>query len=69
MSSPKFNSVASKPKAKDTSRASKPRKSATKFKSQPKAGVPTLRAKPIKVRKGEKVAVVLLTIQPEGENK
>ena len=47
MKSPKFNSVeeylASKPKAKGTSRASKPRKSATKSKSPPKAGA---KAKP-----------------------
>jgi len=52
-----------KPKAKGTSRASMPRKSATKSKSPPKAGAkakPGAReAKPIKVRKGEKVAVVL----------
>ena len=51
------------PKAKSTSRASKPRKSATKSKSQPKAGAKAKpgasEAKPIKVRKGEKVAVVL----------
>jgi hypothetical protein len=54
-----------KPKAKSTSRASKPRASATKSKSPPKAGA---RAKPgasksklIKVREGEKVAVVLLS--------
>ena len=44
------------PKAKGTLRASKPRKSATKSKSQPKAGA---KAKPIKVREGEKVAVLL----------
>ena len=52
-----------KPKAKGTSRASKPRKSATKSKSPPKAGAKAKpgasEAKPIKVRKGEKVAVVL----------
>jgi hypothetical protein len=52
-----------KPKAKGTSRASKPRKSATK--SPPKAGAKAKpgasEAKPIKVRKGEKVAVVLLS--------
>ncbi len=52
-----------KPKAKGTSRASKPRKSATKSKSPPKAGSKAKpgasEAKPIKVRKGEKVAVVL----------
>jgi hypothetical protein len=52
-----------KPKAKGTSRVSKPRKSTTKPKSPPKAG--TLAkpgagdAKPIKVRKGDKVAGVL----------
>src|SRR4029453_4157095 len=50
-------------RAKGPSRASKPRKSATKSKSPPKAGAkakPGAReAKPIKVRKGEKVAVVL----------
>jgi hypothetical protein len=54
-----------KPKAKGTSRASKPRKSATKSKSPPKAGAKAKpgasEAKPIKVRKGEKVAVVLLS--------
>jgi hypothetical protein len=52
-----------KPKAKGTSRASKPGKSATKSKSPPKAGAKAKpgasEAKPIKVRKGEKVAVVL----------
>jgi len=52
-----------KPKAKGTSRASKPRKSATKSKSQPKAGAKAKpgasEAKPIKVREGEKVAVLL----------
>src|SRR5688572_26620918 len=52
-----------KPKAKGTSRASKPRKLATKSKSPPKAGAKAKpgasEAKPIKVRKGEKVAVVL----------
>jgi hypothetical protein len=52
-----------KPKAKGTSRASKPRKSATKSKSPPKAGAKAKpgasEAKPIKVRKGKKVAVVL----------
>jgi hypothetical protein len=52
-----------KPKAKGTSRASKPRKSATKSKSPPKAGAKARpgasEAKPIKVRKGEKVAVGL----------
>jgi hypothetical protein len=50
-------------RAKGTSRASKPRKSATKSKSPPKAGAKAKRgaseAKPIKARKGEKVAVVL----------
>ncbi len=69
MNYPKFNSVeeylASKPKAKGTSRASKPRKLATKSKSSPKADVkakPGAReAKQIKVRKGKKVAVVLLS--------
>lgn len=54
-----------KPKAKGTSRASKPRKSATRSKSPPKAGAKARpgasAAKPIKVRKGEKVAVVLLS--------
>jgi hypothetical protein len=52
-----------KPKAKGTSRASKPRKSATKSKSPPKAGAKAKpgasEANPIKVRKGEEVAVVL----------
>src|SRR5437016_3254418 len=52
-----------KPKAKRTPRASKPRKSATKSESPPKAGAKAKpgasEAKPIKVRKGEKVAVVL----------
>ena len=52
-----------KPKTKGTSRASKPRKSATKSKSPPKAGAKAKpgasEAKPIKVRKGEKFAVVL----------
>ena len=69
MKSPKFHSVeeylASKPKAKGTSRASEPRKSATKSKSPPKAGAKAKpgasKAKPIKVREGEKVAVVLLS--------
>ena len=54
-----------KPKAKGTSRASKPRKSATKAKSPPKAGTKAKpgasEAKPIKVRVGKKVAVVLLS--------
>ena len=52
-----------KPKAKGTSRASKPRKSAPKSESPPKAGAKAKpgasEAKPITVRKGEKVAVVL----------
>ena len=52
-----------KPKAKGTSRASKPRKSATRSKSPSKAGAKAKpgasEAKPIKVRKGEKVAVLL----------
>ncbi len=69
MKSPEFNSVeeslASKPKAKSTSRTSKPRKSATKSRSSPKAGAKAKpgasEAKPIKVRKGEKVGVVLLS--------
>ena len=60
MNSPKSNSVekslASKPKAKATSRASKPRKSATKSKSPPKAGAkakPGAReAKPVKLLSG-----------------
>ncbi len=50
-----------KPKAKGTSRASKPRKSATKSQSPPNAGAKAQRgasaARPIKLRKGEKVAV------------
>jgi hypothetical protein len=54
-----------KPKAKDKSPASKPRKSATKSESPPKAGAKAKpgagEAKPIKVREGEKVAVVLLS--------
>jgi hypothetical protein len=54
-----------KPKAKRSSRASTPRKSATKSQSTPKAGAKAKpgasEAKPIKVRKGEKVAVVLLS--------
>ena len=53
------------PKAKSTSRASKPRKSATNSKSPLKAGAKAKpgakEAKPIKVRDGEKVAVVLLS--------
>ena len=53
----------SEPKAKGTSRASKPRKSAAKSKSPPKAGAKAKpgasEAKPIKVREGEKVAVLL----------
>ena len=40
---------------KGTSRASKPRKSATKSKSLPKAGA---KAKPIKVREGEKIVLL-----------
>jgi len=52
-----------KPKAKGTSGASKPRKSATKSKSQPKAGAKgkpgASEAKPIQVREGQKVAVLL----------
>src|SRR5687767_10306985 len=51
-----------KPKAKGTSRASKPRKSATKSKSPPKAGAKAKpgasEAKPIKVRKGEKIVLL-----------
>jgi hypothetical protein len=45
-----------KPKPKGTSRASKPRTSAIKSKSPPKGGA---KAKPIKMRKGEKVPVLL----------
>jgi hypothetical protein len=52
-----------KPEAKGTSRASKPRKSATKSKFPPKAGAKAKPgasgAKPIKVREGEKVPVLL----------
>jgi hypothetical protein len=52
-----------KPKAKGTSRASKPRKPATESKSAPKAGAKAKpgesEAKPMKVRKGEKVVVLL----------
>ena len=52
-----------KPKAKGASRASKPRTSATKSTSPPTAGAKAKpgasEAKPIKGRKGEKVAVVL----------
>jgi hypothetical protein len=66
MNSPKFKSVeehlTSKPKAKGTSRASKPHKSTTKSKSSPKAGTKAKpgasQAKPIKVRKGEKVVLL-----------
>jgi hypothetical protein len=64
MNSPKLKSaeeyLASKPKAKGTSRASNPRKSATRSKSSPKAGgkPDASEAKPIKVQKG---AVVLLS--------
>jgi hypothetical protein len=51
-----------KPKAKGKSPASKPRKSATKSKSPPKAGAKAKpgasEAKPIKVRKGEKVVLL-----------
>ena len=51
-----------KPTAEGTSRASKPRKSATKSKSPPKAGAKAKpgarKAKPIKVREGEKVALL-----------
>ena len=58
-----------KPKAKGTSRASKPRKSATKSKYQPKAGAKAKpgasEAKPIKVRQGEKVAVLLSGGNPQ----
>jgi hypothetical protein len=72
MSSPKFKTVeadlGSKPKVRGTSRASTPRKAATRSNSLPKKGASTLgakpgasEAKPIKVRKGEKVAVVLLS--------
>jgi len=54
-----------KPKAKGKSRASKPRQSVTQSKSPPKAGAKAKpgvgEAKPIKVREGEKVAVVLLS--------
>ena len=56
---------AAKPKARGTSRARMPRKSSTKSKSPPKAGAKARpgasEAKPIKVRKGEKGAVVLLS--------
>ncbi len=52
-----------KPKAKGASRAGKRRKSATKSKSQAKAGAKAKpganEAKPIQVREGEKVAVLL----------
>jgi hypothetical protein len=54
-----------KPKAKGTTRGSQPRKSPTTATSPPKAGAKAnpgaSEAKPIKVRKGEKVAVVLLS--------
>ena len=64
-----FRTGKAKPKAKGTSRASKPRKSATKSKSPPKAGAKAKpgasEAKPIKVRKGEKVAVVLSGGNPQ----
>jgi len=53
------------PEAKGPSRASKPRKPATRSKSPPKAGAKARpganEAKPSKVRKGEKVPVVLLS--------
>ncbi len=56
----------SEPKTKGSSRASKPRKSATKSKSPLKAGGATAKpgaseAKPMKLREGEKSAVVLLS--------
>jgi hypothetical protein len=58
-----------KPKAKGTSRASKPRKSATKSKSPENAGAKAKpsasEAKPIKVRKGAKVAVLLSGGNPQ----
>jgi hypothetical protein len=58
-----------KPKAKGTSRASKPRKSATKSKSPPKASAKAKpgasEAKPIKVREGEKVPVLLAGGNPQ----
>jgi hypothetical protein len=64
-----FSGKDGKPKVNDTSRASKARKSATKSKSPPKAGAKakagTSAAKPIKVRKGEKVAVVLSGGKPD----
>jgi hypothetical protein len=54
-----------KPKAKSTSRATQPRKATNRPKSPPKTGAksrPGARgAKPIKARKGEKGAVVLLS--------
>ena len=63
MKSQKVNSVeeeiASKPKARATSRARKPRRSPTKSKSRSKAGA--TEAEPITARKGEKLAVVLLS--------
>jgi hypothetical protein len=58
-----------KPKAKGMSRASTPRQSATKPASPPKAGAKATpgasAAKPIKVRKGEKVAVLLSGGNPQ----
>ena len=58
-----------RPKAKGTSRASKPRKSATKSKFPPKAGAKAKpgasEAKPIKVREGEKVPVLLSGGNPQ----
>ena len=54
--------MALKPKRSGLGRASKPRKSATKSKSPPKAGAKAKpgasEAKPIKVRKGEKVVLL-----------
>jgi hypothetical protein len=58
-----------KPEAKGTSRASKPRESATRSESPPKAGAKAKpgasEAKLIKVRKGEKVAVLLSGGNPQ----
>jgi hypothetical protein len=55
----------SKSKAKRTARATKPRKSATKSKSPPKTGAKARprasEAKPTRMRKGDKAAVVLLS--------
>jgi hypothetical protein len=57
-----------KPEAEGTSRARTPRKSAPKSESSPKTGATAKQgaseAKPIKVRKGEKVAVVLSGANP-----